>query len=373
MTFGTFSFINAGLLSALLAVRPETDFEEFDVASAIRQRPARLSRCLAGAIREYGPASLASRKALRYRLWRSGATYQVAHRLICREVEAGGFDFTLQTQSLANAAVPGVPNYVYTDHVARQRITSGWDEGTGRPSASWLALERRIYEDAAHVFVLGSATRRALVDGYDVPGDRVTVARAGASTPATIATAPEAYAKRRILFVGADWERKGGPDLVEAFAGVRRRLPDATLTIAGCSPRVEIDGCEVLGRLPRDDVEELYRQCSVFCMPSRIEPYGLVYIEAMSHGRPVVATRVGSVSDIVEDGRTGHLVPPGDVPALTRALIDLLADPPRARAFGLAGLERAEGFTWDAVARGIADRLPRPPQAPAAPARVSAS
>lgn len=366
-TFGGFSFSNDGLVAGLNAARPDLAIETFDVAAAIRRDPAALLRCVAGAMAEYGPATLRSKARLRYRVLRSGALYRMARRLIAERVARGRFDLTLQTQSLFNAAVPGIPNYVYTDHVARQRGADAWSGGTGRPSDAWLDLERAIYDDAAHVFVFGSPARRVLTRDYGIAPDRVSVVGGGAPPATRVDATPQAYARRRILFVGLDWERKGGPELLRAFAAVRARLPDATLTVVGSRPEGPLpEGCEALGRQPREALDALYRDCTCFCMPSRLEPYGIVFLEAMHHARPVVATRTGAIPDIVSENETGLLVPVGDADALAHALLAVLGDPERARRMGATALERARGrFTWDAVGAAVAARFPAPASATA--------
>jgi glycosyltransferase involved in cell wall biosynthesis len=90
----------------------------------------------------------------------------------------------------------------------------------------------------------------------------------------------------------------------------------------------------------RDDVAALLAGCDVFCLPSLAEGLPLVVLEAMLQARPVVATPVGGTAELVVDGETGVLVPPGDAGALAHALSDLLADPARARRMGDAGRAR---------------------------------
>lgn len=89
------------------------------------------------------------------------------------------------------------------------------------------------------------------------------------------------------------------------------------------------------------DVPAFLGQTGLFVLPSRTEGLGLVAVEAMAAGRPVVATRTGGIPEVVADGETGLLVPPGDPAALAKAIRRLLADPERARAMGTAGRERA--------------------------------
>ena len=96
---------------------------------------------------------------------------------------------------------------------------------------------------------------------------------------------------------------------------------------------------------------ELYSHAAVFVCPSIYEPFGLINLEAMACGTPVVASRVGGIPEVVVDGETGRLVEPGDVAALGQALRETLADPERARRMGEAGRGRVEAhFSWDRIA-----------------------
>lgn len=135
--------------------------------------------------------------------------------------------------------------------------------------------------------------------------------------------------------------------------------------------RAEADRLGVSGRVVfagyRDDVPALMAGCDVFCLPSSAEGLPLVVLEAMAAGKPVVATAVGGVPELVIHGETGLLVTAGDVDALRRALADLLADPERARRLGETGRERVRAsFTAAAASARVlkiyeADRYPHRP------------
>jgi len=104
----------------------------------------------------------------------------------------------------------------------------------------------------------------------------------------------------------------------------------------------------------RRDVPRLMQALDVFAMPSIWEGFGIVLLEAMAAARPIVATRVATIPEVVVHGETGLLVPPGDdfEAGLARAMDTVLGDPGAARRMGEAGRERAVGeFGWDAVAR----------------------
>jgi glycosyltransferase involved in cell wall biosynthesis len=145
-----------------------------------------------------------------------------------------------------------------------------------------------------------------------------------------------------ILFAGRLSPEKGILDLLAAANG----LP---LVIVGDGPlRREVP--QATGFLPHDELGRRYARAAIVACPSRREGYGVVAAEAMAHGRPVVASAVGGLLDLVSDEATGLLVPPGDVGALRAALERLLADPALRRRLGVAGRERARAeLAWDVV------------------------
>ncbi|WP_227025710.1 glycogen synthase [Streptomyces fodineus] len=174
-----------------------------------------------------------------------------------------------------------------------------------------------------------------------------------------------------VLFVGRITRQKGVPHLLRA---VRDIDPGAQVVLcAGAPDTPEIDRefrelFEQLSRaragvfwipqmLPRPEVIQLLTRAAVFVCPSVYEPLGIVNLEAMACGTPVVASRVGGIPEVVADGRTGLLVDTDDEfeAGLARALDAVLGDPETARRMGEAGRVRAVGeFGWDAVARRTA-------------------
>jgi glycosyltransferase involved in cell wall biosynthesis len=168
------------------------------------------------------------------------------------------------------------------------------------------------------------------------------------------------------LFVGRLVERKGVLHLVDAL-GLLSAKRDARLVIVGEGPERErinqrvrergLDGrVEVRGQVSEAALQEAYAAADVFVLPAVMdrrgdtEGLGVVLLEAMNHGTPVIASRLGGIPDIVEDGVSGLLVPPGDAAALARALDRLRDDPALARRLGEAGRRRlGEQFSWEAI------------------------
>ena len=180
----------------------------------------------------------------------------------------------------------------------------------------------------------------------------------GAGANVAVAEPPERdYAPPRFLFVGKQWERKGGPVVLRAFARLRGEVPDARLVIAGpASLSVDQPGVEMLGRVSREDgapgsMPDQYRRATAFVMPSLYEPLGVAVLEAMAAGLPCIGSTGGALPELIEEGVTGFLVPPGDEEALLARMRELAMTPDLCRTLGEAGAVRyRERFTWDAVA-----------------------
>jgi glycosyltransferase involved in cell wall biosynthesis len=236
------------------------------------------------------------------------------------------------------------------DVVHAHWLPAGWVAArTGRPYvvtlhgtdvmlAERLPAFARLVLDGARVVV---AVSRALAD---------TAARFGARDvrviPNGVDIPPDAQGKEdeppHVLYAGRLSKEKGVLELVEATRGLplvlagdgplRRRLPTAR------------------GFVPRAELDELYEAAAVVACPSRREGFGVTCLEAMAHGKPVVAAAVGGLLDLVTDDETGLLVPARDSAALRRALERLLADRDLRQRLGEAGRERARRqFSWDGI------------------------
>ena len=169
---------------------------------------------------------------------------------------------------------------------------------------------------------------------------------------------------RPYLFgIGRVVPQKGFDVLIDAYARLSARVANAPdLLIAGEGPEREnlqkrvgdlglTDRVHLIGFADRPTAVSLFRGCEMFILPSRHEPQGIVNLEAMACAKPVIASRVGGVPEIVLDGVTGLLVPGEDPAALAQALEGLLADPQKAKALGDAGRARVVAeFTWPRIA-----------------------
>jgi glycosyltransferase involved in cell wall biosynthesis len=226
-------------------------------------------------------------------------------------------------------------------------LLAGWVAArTGRPFVVqvWgtdLALARYVPRLARRVFgearLVIAASNALAADARRLGASEVRVIPSGVDLPAEVgveADPPE------VLYAGRLSAEKGVLELVEAARGLR-------LVVAGDGPlRERVPAA--LGFVPHDELQGLYARAAVVVCPSRREGFGVACLEAMAHGRPVVATDVGGLRDLVVDGETGIVVPPRDPAALRAALQRLLGDGDLRRRLGAAGRERArERFSWE--------------------------
>jgi len=250
-----------------------------------------------------------------------------------------------------------MPHFVYTDHTHLANLEyPGFDRRSLRGSR-WIALERALYKNAELIFTRSSNISRSLATDYGCPPEHIACVGAGSNTE--VPDSAEVGSERdgaEILFVGVDWERKGGPELLEAFERVRAQCPKARLTIVGCEPEVDSANVAVVSRVPLAEIPGYYERASIFCLPTRREPFGVVVIEALQHGLPVVATRVGAIPDLIHEGENGYLVEPGDVAGLADRLCQLIEDDELRRATADRARKEARTIhTWPAVAGRMAD------------------
>ena len=255
-----------------------------------------------------------------------------------------------------------------------------------------LALEQWAIEESDLVHAISEAVlhEAVAVAGAELDTGAAVVAPLGVPDHLGEPVPPPEGTAPTVLFVGRLEKRKGIDLLLDAVPGVLAGHPDARVVVVG---RDDIPGES--GRPPRQDFEEAnagepwlervefrgtvpdgelwaaYRECSVFVAPSRFESFGLIYVEAMMAGRPVVALDLGAAREVVADGETGLLVGP-DPGALAAAVGSLLDDPERAEAMGDAGRERylarytveamgagAEAYLLALAAGGHGQRRPR--------------
>jgi len=358
ITNGAFSHINARVREQLERQFPGHPIVAIDIAGEfVGRRPWLNLRNLPDLLQMHGPGILLQRKRYLDIFDQTPFLYHEVRRRLRARLQplASDLAFTFQTASVFDASLPGIPHFVYTDHTHLTNLSyPGFDRKNLLPR-SWTDLERETYQHATRNLTMSGHVRRSMIEDYGVAPERVVCVYAGSNTGGeALRLENDGYGNQNILFVGIDWERKGGPQLLRAFEIVRAKYPGARLTLVGAAPKVILSNCQVLGPLPLEEVRRQYARASIFCLPTRIEPFGIAPLEAMMQKLPVVVTRVGALPDFVQDGVNGRLVPPDDVGALAGALMELLGAPEVCRRFGEAGHALvSERYHWEAVGRRI--------------------
>lgn len=237
--------------------------------------------------------------------------------------------------------------------------------GSGYLLSTWI--ERTAVEAADRVIAVSARMREDILAHFRVDPARVVIIHNGIDpdrfrrTAAREALVRHGVQEPYVLFVGRITDQKGIFHLLEAAWQLPPEVQVVLCASAPDTPEIEQRLRKAVAQHPRvrwiaemvpaHEIIQLYSHAAVFACPSVYEPFGLINLEAMACQTPVVASAVGGIVEVVEDGVTGTLVPPADPAALAGALRRLLLDRDRARAMGQAGRRRVEErFSWASVA-----------------------
>jgi len=270
------------------------------------------------------------------------------------------------------AMLYGIPHVMTMHSLEVLRPWKAEQLGGGYHLSSWC--ERDSATAAEAVIAVSDGMRADILTAYpEIPAERIHVIRNGIDTteyapdPGTEVLEKFGVDLTRpyVIFVGRITRQKGVPVLLRAASQL---VPEAQLILcAGAADTPEllaevtelVDGLQasrsgvqwIAEMLPRPELVQLLTHATVFAIPSLYEPLGIVNLEAMACATAVVGSRTGGIPEVVADGETGLLVPPGDPGQLAEALNALLRDPDRAQAMGQAGRKRAVAeFGWQAIA-----------------------
>ena len=238
----------------------------------------------------------------------------------------------------------------------------------------WSYMERRNARSAERVFVTSEYSRQQAIAAYRLNPAVVRLAPEGIDHDLVAGNPDESPSVRPgespiILSVARQYRRKDTATLIRAMPCLMATIPDIGIRIVGDGPELGrtrrlaeqlgvLDRVSFLGSLNSVGIlRDEYARASVFCLPSLQEGFGIVFLEAMSHGLPVVAVDSGAVPEVAPHGETSLLVPPRDPDALAHALVRILTDSSLAARLGRAGKQRARRYEWTAVAHAFIDGL----------------
>jgi len=248
----------------------------------------------------------------------------------------------------------------YHDGNLAVRLNSGFGLAGVSPRRIDQALryEEQMAGQMTAVFTFSEYLRHSFISDYHVPAERVFNVGGGVNRTEFPSPAPHKdYSEPRILFIGTDFARKGGIQLLQAFRMVREAMPGAELHIAGPAKLMELPpGVVFHGHLSKDDpyqnqeLESLFRDSTLFVLPSLYEPFGIAPLEAMLYQLPCLVTDAWALRESVMPGFNGDLVPKGSIDGLATKILSLLADPSRLAKMGRQGRDLVlRQYTWSAV------------------------
>lgn len=359
---GSFSHINDRVAGWLREQFPAQELVEIDVLrDLLKPSPATLYRGAGAAFFTYFGRIARGYRDFRDLFYRTPFLFYAIRRLVAEKYAplAASSLFSIQTQSLYDAGIEGLPHFLYTDHTHLANLRYPGASRAQLFSPRWIKLESSLYHGVRVNLVMSAFIRDSLIQDYQCDPARIAVVGAAPNLPPPEALPKNAdYSNRTILFVGVDWERKGGPLVVQAFRKVLEKMPDARLIIAGSSPTVDLPNVEIAGRVPLAGISRLLLRSTLLALPSLREPQGVNAIESLMHRIPVVASRIGALPEMVTDRKTGLIVPPNDIPALATALLELLSNPSLCRQFGEAGrLDALTLYSAPAVSARMGDAI----------------
>jgi glycosyltransferase involved in cell wall biosynthesis len=217
----------------------------------------------------------------------------------------------------------------------------------------------RSFAAFAHIFCASAAARDDFVQHYRIPASRVSVVGTGLGGKAP-AFVPKDPSPKTVLFVARhEFARKGGPLLLQGFRLALDKDPELRLVVVGPLVLLEAQvrgapNVVVTGFLERSDLDRLFQESALYAMPAPWEPWGLVYLEALAAGTPVLGLRKYGLIDITRNGSHGFLVDDPTPSAVAAAILDAFSDPARLAEMGRSGREHClRRYTWENVASAM--------------------
>lgn len=360
---GSFSLINDRVYEMLRREFPDYDITVFDLLQIARQQNNFVFLNTLHLVKEYGRSLALDKTDYKRSFRRTGYIFRQFKALAAEHIRPEKFAFSLQTSSYYDGSVPGLPHFVYTDHTIKTNLT--YPDFTEielhqQYSPARLLLEPEVYHHATHVFTMSSHVTNTIVHDYGCAPDKVSCVYCGPNVPERpfIHYPPDRYASGRILFMGFDWQRKGGPQVVEAYRQIYQHHPHASLSIVGSEQQTGLPRVTAVARIPLNEISDYFAQSAIFCMPTRREPFGTAFLDAAYHKLPIISSRLGALPDYITDGVNGFLMHPDDVTGIANALNQLLANPELCRQMGEANFDIvSRRYTWENTGRLIREQI----------------
>jgi glycosyltransferase involved in cell wall biosynthesis len=260
--------------------------------------------------------------------------------------------------------------YLFTSH-ANIIPETGMIRGMLRPVSFLKSLNNYLLRSAAfnssRVITFSEFSKKLVHRGLGKKKGRQVMVVSPGIDPSWFEVIRQDEGSKDLVLWGRMEDQKGIPELLRTLKEVLGRIPEVRLHLIGEGNMTEsyrkqaeelgvLDQVTFHGWMDVDAIQKFTAKCAIGVFPSRVESFGLSMAEAMGAGLPIIASRVGALPEFIEDGITGSLVPPGNVPALYRAILEKLENPERAQAQADAGRESVhQRFSWDQSAQKMTE------------------
>ena len=235
-----------------------------------------------------------------------------------------------------------------------------------------LEFEREVYEAQHHIFTMSEYLKKSFIEDFGIEESKVTCIGCGVNMDSIpdVSCKAKHHKKRNILFIGKDFERKGGVILLNAFKLVRKYFPDAGLHIIGPNPPSDTgqasneEGAVWHGYVDKttkegfQKIDRIFREASIFTLPSLYEPFGIAPLEAMLYEIPCIVTNKWALKESVQDGLTGLHTKCGDAKDLAEKIIYLLHNEEKRQEMGRNARRRViNNHLWSRVVERLTQKI----------------
>jgi len=334
---------------------------QFQICETINSQPKNLLRVLVAALnykfnRDLWRESI-NKNILGFRL----SSWLVNRRLDSR---AGEVDFSIQIGCLFDFTWPKkrVPNFIYTDYtsiLSSEKPHAGRSPFSPRQLKKWIQLEKNAYHAASHIFVRSNYVKKSLLDDYQIQNDKISIVGGGWNFDLPPPEVKRSYTGvLNILFIGKRFHRKGGDILLEAFHKLVRVMPNVSLTIVTDDDiPLEFNHDQITVFKPiwdRKVIHSLYQNAHLFVLPSRLETWGDVLLEAMVYGIPCIGVNTDAMPEIIEDGVNGIIAEGNNPEVVFKSMLNILQNPEKMKRFGQEARRVAlSQFNWEKTVNKI--------------------
>lgn len=299
------------------------------------------------------------------RFYQNIPAFQLRSQKVARALRqlAGKIDVIIQIGVLCDAQFDShIPSLIYTDYtsqLASRKPGLGRSPHTTADFQKWRAMEKQAFQRSSFVCTRGEFIRQSVIADYAIAENKVKTIGGGVNFgDLPILKEKSGSTVPTVLFIGKDFYRKGGDILLKSFHQVRKHIPDARLIMVTegiPAGRYDLTGVQIIAPTwDRMVIRSLYEQADCFVLLSRLETWGDVLLEAMSYGLPCIGVTGEAMGEIIEHEKTGFVIPPEDIVAISQAIVQLLENRALRQQYGKAARQRIESdFTWDQVVKRL--------------------